>query len=152
MPVTCDFNSNATRKHRDFSPAFSSSFAFRAKVKQWLGKFAYSCIRNVATVYRWKAAEERQRERERAAEWVYRHQTGSHFDDAAVMTHKTIHKAQAKCLCVHVCVHYTSQGLSETKSMKRSHESLRAWQQQSLEFVQRRNGFPTHDFLMLIKT
>lgn len=46
-------------------------------------------------------AGERERacaKRERAA---YRHQTGAHFDDAAVMTHKTlIHTAQANYMFV----------------------------------------------------
>lgn len=160
MHVTCNFNSNATRKHRDFSHAFSSSFAFRARVKQWL---ANSHIRALGMSRLSIDAKLQWREREKAGQWAISSSNWLSFDDAAVMTHKTIHKAHAKYQCAHVCVcareigvcvcvHYTSQGLTETKSMKRSHESLRAWQQQNLEFVQTRNGFPTHDFLMLIKT
>lgn len=68
-------------------------------------------------------AGQRKRERERAA---YRHQTGAHFDDAAVMTHTTIiHTAQANCMfasvracaCVCVCVCTLREPRPETKSM-----------------------------------
>lgn len=100
MHVTCNFNSNATRKHRDFRMRFRVVLHF---VREWNSDWANSHIRALGMSRLSIDAKLQWRETEKAAEWVYRHQTGSHFDDAAVMTHKTIHKAQAKCLCVRVC-------------------------------------------------